>query len=89
LNIGYLPSFSGVGAYFTLSTFPLPDHAKPLISIHPFSIDWGYEGKVMIDRASMSKLNILILPSLIASVYLDVSSRVMNGSFSGTSNSKL
>ena len=36
-------------------------------------------GSVMIDLASITKLNILAVPSGSGSVYFDVSSRVMNG----------
>ena len=40
----------------------------------------GYAGSVMIDRASMTKLNCrAVVPSPSGSVYFDVSSRVMNG----------
>ena len=46
---------------------------------NPASTRCGYDGEVMIDRASMTKLNCRAVPSASGSVYFDVSSRVMNG----------
>ena len=51
----------------------------PRISIQPGSTTSGYAGDVMIERASKTKLNWRAVPSASGSVYLDVSSRVMNG----------
>src|SRR3954465_7781 len=60
---------------------PRPVHAKPVMGHHPgpFSRS-GYAGEVMIDFASISKLNWRTLSPGSGSVYFDVSQRVMNGS---------
>src|SRR5205809_7974854 len=64
----------------TLVIRPRPLHAIPLISHQPRSRRiTGYAGNVMIDFASMTKLNMRAVPSPNGSVYFDVSSRVMNG----------
>ena len=64
----------------TLLIRPRPLQAIPLISNQPRSGRiTGYAGNVMIDLASMAKLNIRAVPSGNGSVYFDVSSRVMKG----------
>src|SRR6188474_3562234 len=58
---------------------PRPDHASPVISLNPGSMDMPPDGDVMTDLASISNENCAALPSGRMSVYFDVSSRVMNG----------
>ena len=60
---------------------PRPLHAIPVIGHQPGPESFsGYAGDVMIDFASISKLNMRAFPPGSGSVYFDVSHRVMNGS---------
>src|SRR2546427_231388 len=64
----------------TRVTRPRPLQASPLISHHPRSGKVaGYAGDVMIDLASITKLNMRAVPLGSGSVYFAVSSRVMKG----------
>ena len=59
---------------------PRPLQASPLTSHQPLSGNAaGYAGDVMIDFASITKLNMRAVPLGSGSVYFAVSSRVMNG----------
>src|SRR5215471_5699316 len=60
---------------------PRPDHAMPRISHGPRAgiVPTLAVGQVMVDFASMEKVNWRAELSGIGSVYLDVSSRVSNG----------
>ena len=59
---------------------PRPLQAIPVICHQPLSPSvTGYAGNVMIDFASITKLNWRAVSSESGSVYFDVSSRVMNG----------
>src|SRR5258705_2573200 len=58
---------------------PRPVHATPEISCHPGSSAFGYAGVVMMDLASMTKLNCRATPEISGSVYFDVSSFDMFG----------
>ena len=60
---------------------PRPLQARPEIGHQPGPESFsGNAGDVMIDFASISKLNMRTLPPGSGSVYFDVSHRVMNGS---------
>src|SRR6185369_16037902 len=61
--------------------FPRPLHASPLIGHQPAPGSFcGYDGDVMMDFASMSKLKMRAFSPGSGSVYFDVSHRVMKGS---------
>src|ERR1051325_9189859 len=65
----------------TRSILPRPDQAMPRIGHHPgCAIFIGYDGEVMIDLASSTKLNCRAVPFESGSVYLEVSSRNIHGS---------
>src|SRR5581483_10285363 len=60
--------------------FPRPLHARPVTGHHPWLLScMGYDGDVMIDFASMTKLNCRAVPFGSGSVYFDVSSRDIFG----------
>src|SRR5215213_10711895 len=65
----------------TREILPRPLQASPRIGHHPAPLNFpGYDGAVMIDFASSTKLNWRAVAFGSGSVYLDVSSRNIHGS---------
>src|SRR5690348_4928437 len=65
----------------TRSILPRPDQASPRMGHHPAPATFaGYDGDVMMDFASRTKLNWRAVSFLSGSVYFDVSSRNIQGS---------